>query len=133
LFRDNIWKLHGLLESIVSDRGLQFAAEMTKKLNNMLEIETKLSIFFHPQIDEQMKHMNQELEQYFQLFVDYKQKNWLEWLVSVEFVINNKEYLTTKVSLFMANYRRELRIGIDIRRKEKIEKVIEFAKRIKKV
>ena len=33
LFRDNVWKLHGLLESVVLDRGLQFAAELTKELN----------------------------------------------------------------------------------------------------
>ena len=33
----------------------------------------------------------------------------------------------------MANYGRESRIGIDIRRKEKIEKATEFVKRIKKV
>ena len=33
----------------------------------------------------------------------------------------------------MANYRRELRMGVDIRRKEKIEKVIEFVERMKKV
>ena len=50
-----------------------------------------------------------------------------------EFAINNKEHSTTKVSLFMANYGRELRIGIDIRRKEKIETVIEFVERMKKV
>ena len=36
--------------------------------------------------------------------------------------MNNKAYLTTKVSLFMANYRRELRIEVDIRRKGKMEK-----------
>ena len=64
LFRDNIQKLYRLLESIVSDRGPQFAAEMTKKLNNMLRVETKLSIFFHPQTDGQMEYMNQKLEQY---------------------------------------------------------------------
>ena len=33
LFKDNIWKLHRLSESIVSDREPQFAAELTKKLN----------------------------------------------------------------------------------------------------
>jgi len=38
LFRDNIWKMHGLPESVVSDRGPQFAAELTKELNRMLEI-----------------------------------------------------------------------------------------------
>ena len=41
--------------------------------------------------------------------------------------------MTTKVSLFMANYERELRMGIDIRRKGKMEKVMEFAERIKKI
>jgi len=47
LFRDNVWKLHGLPESVVLDRGPQFAAELTKELNRMLGIETKLSIAFH--------------------------------------------------------------------------------------
>jgi len=51
LFRDNVWKLHGLSESVVLDRGPQFAAGLTKELNKMLGIETKLSIFFHSQTD----------------------------------------------------------------------------------
>ena len=51
LFRDNVWKLHRLPESVVSDRGPQFAAELTKELNRMLGIETKLSTAFHPQTD----------------------------------------------------------------------------------
>jgi len=53
--------------------------------------------------------------------------------VSAEFAINNKVHLTTKVSPFIANYRRELRIGVDLRRKGKIEKAIEFAERMRKV
>jgi len=53
--------------------------------------------------------------------------------VVAEFAINNKAHLTTKVSLFMANYGRELRMEIDIRRKGKMEKVMEFAERIKKI
>ena len=50
-----------------------------------------------------------------------------------EFVINNKVYLVTKVSLFMAYYGRELRMGTDIRRKGKVEKVTEFVKRMKQM
>ena len=38
LFRDNMWKLHGLPESIVLDQGSQFAAELTKELDRILEI-----------------------------------------------------------------------------------------------
>ena len=58
LFRNNMWKLHRFPESIVSDRRLQFAAEMMKKLNRMLEIKTKLLISYHPQTDGQTKRMN---------------------------------------------------------------------------
>jgi len=71
LFRDNIWKLHGLLESVVSDRGPQFVTELMKELNKMLGIETRLSMAFHPQTDGQMERMNQELEQYLRFFVDH--------------------------------------------------------------
>ena len=46
LFRNNMWKLHKLLESMISDRGPQFAAGLMKKLNEMLRIEMKLSIAF---------------------------------------------------------------------------------------
>ena len=62
LFRDNMWKLYRLLESIVSDKRPQFAAEITKKLNSMLGIEMKLLIVFHPQTDGQTERINQELE-----------------------------------------------------------------------
>ena len=58
LFKDNMWKLHRLPESVVSDRGPQFVAELIKELNQILEIETKLSIAFHPQTDRQMERMN---------------------------------------------------------------------------
>jgi len=58
LFQNNVWKLHGLPESVVLDRGPQFAAELTKELNRMLGIKTKLSTAFHPQTDGQTERMN---------------------------------------------------------------------------
>jgi len=96
----------------------------------MLGIETKLLTLFYPQTDGQT---NQELEQYLWFFIDHKQKGWPEWLVLAEFTVNNKVHLAMKVSLFMVNYRRELRMGVDIRKKGKMKKTIEFSERIKKV
>ena len=64
LFRDNVWKLYRLPESVILDRRPQFAAELMKELNEMLEIEIKLSMAFHPQTDGQIERTNQELEQY---------------------------------------------------------------------
>jgi len=48
LFKNNIWKLHGLSKSMISDRGPQFTVGLIKELNEMLGIETKLPIAFHP-------------------------------------------------------------------------------------
>ena len=47
--------------------------------------------------------------------------------------MNNKVHTATKVSPFIANYGKELRMGGDIRRKGKVESVTEFAQKIKKV
>jgi len=35
LFQDHIWKLHGLPESIISNRGVQFVAGMMRELNDL--------------------------------------------------------------------------------------------------
>jgi len=70
LLWNNVWKLHGLPESVVSDKGPQFAAELIKELNRMLGIKTKLSMVFHPQTDGQTERMNQELEQYLRFFIE---------------------------------------------------------------
>jgi len=72
LFRDNVWKLHGLPESVISDRGPQFAVGLTRELNKMLGIETNLSIAYHPEIDEQMERTNQKLEQYLKMYVNHR-------------------------------------------------------------
>ena len=49
-----------------------------------------------------------------------------------EFAVNNKMYSATKVSLFIANQGKELRIGADIRKKGKAEKATKFAEIMKK-
>ena len=78
LFRDSVWKLHGLPESVISDRGPQFAAGLTRELNKMLGIETKLSTAYHPETDGPMERTNQELEQYLKMYINHRQNDWAE-------------------------------------------------------
>ena len=66
-----MWKLHGLPKSIILDRGPQFIAKLIRELNQMLGIESKISMAFHPQIDSQIERINQELEQYLRMFIDH--------------------------------------------------------------
>jgi len=133
LFRDNVWKLHGLPESIVLDRGLQFAAGIMQKLNRMLGIESKLSTAFHPQTDGQMERVNQELEQYLRMFIDHRQEQWPGWLGMAEFAYNNKTHSSTKVSPFKANYRQDPRMGFEMRRKGKYEGAEKFVMKMKEI
>ena len=95
LFRDHVWKLHGLPETALSDRGPQFAAEFMKELNDILGIKTKLSMAYHPQTYGQTERVNQEIEQYLRLFVSHRQNDWPEWITSAEFAYNNKIHTAT--------------------------------------
>lgn len=88
LYCDNVWKLHGLPDSILSDRGLQFMSALMKELNSLLSIQTKLSTACHPQTDGQTERVNQEVEQYLQLFINHQQHDWPEWIPLAEFSHN---------------------------------------------
>jgi len=74
LFQNNVWKLHSFPESIITDRGAQFAAGMIKELNQMLGIDTKLATAYYLQTDDQIERMNQDLEQYLRMFINHRQK-----------------------------------------------------------
>ena len=89
---------------IILDRGVQFAVGMMRELNNLLEIQTKLSTAYYSQTDGQTERINQELEQYLRVFIDHRQEQWLDWLGMVEFAYNNKIYAATKILPFKANY-----------------------------
>ena len=133
LFRDYIQKLHRLPESIISDKGVQFAATIMKELNKLLGIQTKLLTVYHPQMNRQTKRINQELEQYLKIFINHRQEQWPDQLGIAEFIYNNKIHLATKVLLFKANYSQDLRMGFEGRRKRKYKAVKKFIEKIQKI
>jgi len=133
LFRDNMWKLHGLPESIISDRGPQFAAGLMQELNEMLEIKSKLSMAFHPQTNGQTERINQELEQYLRMFIDHRQEQWPEWLGTAEFAYNNKAHSSIRTSPFKANYRQDPRMGFEGRKKGKYAGAEKFVEKMKEI
>jgi len=133
LFRDNVWKLHGLPESIISDRGPQFAAGLMRELNEMLGIKSKLSTAFHPQTDGQTERVNQELEQYLRMFIDHRQEQWPEWLGTAEFAYNNKAHSSTRTLPFKANYGQDPRMGFEGRKKGKYIGAEKFIEKMKEI
>ena len=67
------------------DCGPQFAAEFMCELNNILGIQTKLSMVYHPQTDGQTERFNQDVEQYLRLFIPQRQNDWPEWIACADF------------------------------------------------
>jgi len=70
LFLHYVWKLHGLPKRVVFDCGPQFVALFTEELYRLLGIRISSSTAWHPQTDRQTEHVNQELNQFFRLFVN---------------------------------------------------------------
>jgi len=73
LFHDHVWQNHGLPEQVISDRGAQFVSAFTRELNQLLGIKTTPSTAYHPQTDGQTEQVNQEIEQYLQIFINHRQ------------------------------------------------------------
>jgi len=133
LFRDNMWKLHRLPESIILDRGPQFVVGLIRELNEKLGIKSKLSTVFHPQTGRQTERVNQELEQYLRMFINYRQKQWPEWLGMVKFAYNNKMHSSTWISSFKANYGQDPRMGFKGRKKGKYKGAKKFIEKMKEI
>ena len=133
LFRDNVQKLHGLPKSIISGRGPQFIAGLMRELNRMLGIESKLSTAFYPQTNGQMERVNQKLEQYLRMFINYRQEQWPNWLGTAEFIYNDKVHLSTKILPFKANYGQDPRMGFKVRKKGRYKGAEKFVIKMKEI
>jgi hypothetical protein len=75
--------------------------------------------------------MNQELEQYLKIYVNYQQDDWSEWLSLAEFTYNNQEHSATKCSPFFANYGRHPNKGTNQNLQVKSQSAIELAEQMR--
>jgi transposase InsO family protein len=108
-----VWRLHGLPRSIVSDRGRQFNAYFWKRLCERLGVRTLMSTAFHPETDGQTERTNAGMEQYLRSYVTYLQDDWVEWLSMAEFARNNAYSDSIKTTPFFANYGFHPRLGFE--------------------
>src|SRR5207302_9094691 len=104
LLVDNDWKRTGFPKAIISDRGPQFAAQVTQELWRKLGIKQKLSIAFHPQTDGESERVNQEIEQYLRICGNFQQNDWASLLPIIEFAHNVQPHHSTQKSPFEVWY-----------------------------
>ena len=79
---------HGLLNSIVTNRGSLFTSRFWSSLCYFLGIQRRLSTVFHPQTDGQTERQNSTIEAYLCAFVNFEQNNWARLLLIAEFAYN---------------------------------------------
>ncbi|KAG5715266.1 hypothetical protein E4T56_gene2989 [Termitomyces sp. T112] len=103
LFLEHIFSKHRLPDDIVSNRGPLFVSHFWQSLCKALEIKTSLSTAYHPETNRQTERINQTLEQYLRLYINYLQNDWRAELPLTEFTYNNTPHSTTRVSPFYAN------------------------------
>ena len=111
-FFDNIFKLHGLPSSIISDRDTRFTSRFWQELHKLLDVKLALSTAYHPQTDGQTEVMNKTLKTMLRAFIDNKQSNWDQLLPSLEFAYNNAVNASTGYSPFFLNSGQHPRLPI---------------------
>ena len=129
IYKDNIWKLHGIPKKILSDWEPQFILSFIKKFTKALETKKQLLIAYHSQTDSQTKRINQEIGTFLWHYVNYQQDNWTDWLAAIEY--NNKKHIATEKTLFELNVGRHLWKG-DLVVQIKIPRVEEFLTEIQR-
>ena len=98
-----VFAKHGTLTNIISDQGKHFISHFWWSLCQLLDIKANLSTAYHPETDGQTERVNQILEQYLWVYINYHQDDWVNLLPLAKFAYNNTLHSVTMVTPFFAN------------------------------
>ena len=104
LFKEHIYRSHGLPQKIISDRDPIFMSNFWKTLFKLLGTKIAPSTAFHPQTDGQTEIANRKVEEMIRAFANFRKNNWDEHLVDFEVAYNSAIHSTTLYSPFFLNY-----------------------------
>ena len=89
LYRDHVWKLHGVPSKIVSDRDLRFTSAFIRELCSLVGARQAMSTPYHPQTDGQTERVIRVLEDMLRHYVSPIQDEWDQYISCAQFAINN--------------------------------------------
>lgn len=105
---------HGVPESIISDRGKCFLADITQSVFDKLGTKHKTTASYHPQANGQVERMNHTLATMMSMYISSDQKNWDEMLQHICFAYNTSRQESTGFSPFFLLYGRDPILPIDL-------------------
>eukprot|EP00253_Pinus_taeda_P035101 PITA_35101 len=109
VFMQNIFKLHGMPKTIISDRDVKFTSVFWRTLFEGLGTELNFSTAYHPQTDGQTERVNQVVEDMLRSYVMQQPTRWEEYLHFVEFAYNNGYHASLRMSPFEVLYGQKCR------------------------
>ena len=138
VFLREIYRLHGIPDSIVSDRDSKFISKFWKAFTKLLGTELNMSTAHHPETDGQTERTIRTLQQILRNYTNYHQDNWEELLPAVEFVYNDAIHDSTENTPFFADTGRHPRSLIsviaDLPRQTQLDKTVtDLAKKIEEI
>jgi hypothetical protein len=87
-FFADIIRLHGMPQSMVSDRDPVFTSTFWRELMWLMGTKLHMSSAFHPQSDGQTEAANRIIIMYLRCFTGDRPRQWLRWLSWAEYVYN---------------------------------------------
>lgn len=96
LFLENMYKLHGLPQTIISDRDTIFLIKFWQELFSLQGVALHHSTAYHPQSDGQTEVVNKCLEGYIRCMCGDRPKTWTTWLPLAEWWYNTNFHNYTK-------------------------------------
>ncbi len=95
-----VFRIYGLPEDIISDRGTQFTSQVWKAFGRQLDINVSLTSGYHPQSNGQVERLNQEIGRYLRSYCIREQNWWVEFLPWVEYAQNSLTHASTGLTPF---------------------------------
>jgi hypothetical protein len=106
LFVEYVYRLHGMPQSLVSDRDPVFTSKFWQHLFCATGTQLRLSTANHPETDGQTERVNQSIECYLRCFISAHPTQWSKWLSLCEFWYNTNWHSSLGKSPFEVIYGR---------------------------
>ena len=114
LFYDHIVRLHGLPDSIVSDRDTKWTSNFWASLWALTKTQLLMSSALHPQTNSGAEILNRCLEDMMRSFINSRLDDWDEWLTPLEMAYNDSVQASTKHTPFQLDTGQHPRMPIDL-------------------
>jgi hypothetical protein len=106
-FFTDIVRLHGVPQSIVSDRDPVFTSTFWSELMRLMGTKLLMSSAFHPQTDGQTEAANRVIVMYLRCLTGDRPRQWLRWLPWAEYVYNTAYQSSLRDTPFRVVYGRD--------------------------